>query len=174
VEWNICSKKPGGSCASRNGNKGNLFNQWLEFVSGGTSPTPSWVQTWQALEHWGFGITETSLLRKACGWQKQQSFLYGVLSDLYHQTGCRAKTQTPGHPPHQRRVSLQRGLWPQDSGGRCELQSSVHLHYKRRACLERVLWPVGLRHNRGGFPGVLTEAKESQKEQAPARDSWNI
>jgi hypothetical protein len=55
------------------------------------------------------------------------------------------ETQTPGHLPCQRRVSLQGGLWHQDSGGGSELQTSGHLPCKRRACLQRVLWPLGLR-----------------------------
>jgi hypothetical protein len=81
-----------------------------------------------------------------------------------------AETQTLGHLPCHRRVSLQGGLWPQDSGGREELQTSGHLPCKTRACLERVLWPLGLRRDLDSeeFWQRLTE---SQEDQAPARES---
>jgi hypothetical protein len=56
------------------------------------------------------GLSQTSLLRRTRGPQKQQKFLD--------------------------RVPL--GLHPQP-GGRADPQTSVHLHCKRRACLQRVL-----------------------------------
>jgi hypothetical protein len=71
--------------------------------------------------------------RRAPGWQKQQSFLGRVPLGLHSHPGGRDETQTAWHLPCQRRVSLQGGLWPQDSGGESELQTSGHLPYKRRA-----------------------------------------
>ena len=53
---------------------------------------------------------ETSPHRRAHGPQKQQSFLDRVPSGLHPQPGGRAETQTPGHLPCQRRISLQGGL----------------------------------------------------------------
>jgi hypothetical protein len=47
-------------------------------------------------------------------WKKQQSFLDRVPSGLHPQSGGRAETQTAGHLPCQKRVSLQGGLWPQN------------------------------------------------------------
>ena len=76
---------------------------------------------------------------RACGRQKQQSFLVRVPSDLHPQPGGRAETQTTGHLPCQRKVGLQGGFRPQDTGGGLELQTSGHLPCKRRACLQRVL-----------------------------------
>jgi hypothetical protein len=79
------------------------------------------------------------------GWEKQQSFLDSALLGLHPQQEGGAETQTHGHLPCQRRVSLQGELWPQDSGGGSELQTLGHLSCKRRACLQRVLWPLELR-----------------------------
>jgi hypothetical protein len=82
---------------------------------------------------------------RACGRQKQQSFLDRVPSGLHPQPGGRAETQTPGLLPCQRRVGLQGRLWPQESGGGSEIQTSGNLPCKRRACLQRVLWPLELK-----------------------------
>jgi hypothetical protein len=47
---------------------------------------------------------------RAGGQQKQQSFLFRVPLGLHPQPEGGAETQTPGHLPCQRRVSLQGGL----------------------------------------------------------------
>jgi hypothetical protein len=62
------------------------------------------------------GLSETSLCRRVHGLQKPQSFLDRIPSGLHLQPGGGAETQNPGHLPCQRRVSLQGGHWPQDSG----------------------------------------------------------
>jgi hypothetical protein len=113
--------------------------------SGGSSPMTSWVWIPQSLETQDVGITENSLHRRAHGQQKQQRILDKVPSGLHPQPGGRAETQTPGHLPCQRRVSLQGAFLSWDSGGRSEFQTSMPLPCKRRACLQRMLWPLGLR-----------------------------
>jgi hypothetical protein len=62
------------------------------------------------------GLLETSPHRRVHGPQKQQSFLDRVHSGLHPQPGDRPETLTFVHLPHQRRVSLQGGVWPQESG----------------------------------------------------------
>ena len=53
----------------------------------------------------------------------------------------RPNTQSPAHLPCLRRVSLQGGLWPQESGGGYELQTSVYILCNRKACLQSMFWP---------------------------------
>ena len=146
---------------------GDLFIFWdlLQFLSSEPKRTPS---TTRPLAH-----PEPCDLQRAHGRQKQEHFLDRVLLGHLPQPGGRAETQTPGHLYCQRRVSLQGGLWPQDSGSRSELQTSGHLPCKRRACLQRMLWPLGLRWdlNSQDWWQRLTESPE---DQAPARDSLTI
>lgn len=121
VEWN--ATKTRGFCASINRVKGQ--RQAL-------AQPESW-------DHWDQSTQENT-------WAAEATELLGQGPlGLHHQPGDKAETQTPGHLPCQRRVGLQGGLWPQESGGGSELQTSVHLPCKRRACLQRVFWPLGHR-----------------------------
>jgi hypothetical protein len=62
------------------------------------------------------GLSETTQSRRAWGQKKQLSFLDRVNSGYHPQPGGRAETQTSVNIPCQSRVSLQKGLWPWDSG----------------------------------------------------------
>jgi hypothetical protein len=58
------------------------------------------------------GLSETSPQKRAPGPQNQKSFFNRVSSGRLLLPGGRAETQTSGCLPLQRRVGLQRGLWP--------------------------------------------------------------
>jgi hypothetical protein len=82
--------------------------------------------------------------------------------------GDRAETQTPGHLLKQR-VSHQGGLWPQESGGIWAPDFCASSLQEESLPADTVL-TTGTQE-RISLPGVLTEAKESQEEQPPARDN---
>jgi hypothetical protein len=97
-------------------------------------------------------LSETSLLRRACEPQKQESFLDRVLLGLHPQPAGKAGTQTSGHLHCQKRICLQGGLWSQDSG-----ESTIL--YPRSLCSGE---HAGCRSSRASWAGFLWDFLFSQ------------
>jgi hypothetical protein len=119
VKQNISSKKPEG----------------LMIIATGSNDKGKTLAHPESWDHWYQSKQESTWVVEARELLEQGPF----------GPGDRAETQIPGYLPCQRRVGLQGGLWPQESGSGSDLQTSVHLPCKRRACLQRVLWPLELR-----------------------------
>ena len=139
MECNISSKKPRGSCASRNRDKGNPPNQGLGFLLLGASPTSTWSQTWRALTHtgsWDHGDQST----QESTWVAEATELLGQSTFGPSSSVKRMSSDPDPWTPSLPEESLPPGrvLTPRIRR-RSECQISVHLPCKRRACLQRVL-----------------------------------